>query len=80
MSATSDAIKTSLTIIRANSSMLRDCHGPHDFERVPDKEGAPTFRCKLCKGEVHEHSLLWYLRGLEHGRQIVKGQGQGIRE
>ncbi len=45
------------------------CKGPHQFENItPDKVFGSQWRCKLCGGQVHHTSVVWYRAGLKDGR------------
>jgi len=53
--------------VKANQKCLRECEGPHDFEK--EGEGLRAeYRCRKCKGKVRVHEYGWYMEGLKHGR------------
>ncbi len=59
--------------VRLNNKRLQDCPGPHDFVLEKGQEPMPLsrrkYRCTRCNGTVDAITLLWYSKGLEHGRK-----------
>lgn len=69
--------KAILLHIKMNINALANCKGPHDFQPIDvGNERVMAFnrkkRCALCSGELNELDVLWYERGLQHGRNERK--------
>lgn len=55
--------------VKANQKRLRECEGPHEFEKTNDGLYARAdYRCKRCKGRVNGQQYHWYEEGLKHGK------------
>lgn len=68
--------KTKTTVImelleenKRNHEKLSSCKLPHHFPEA-DLGYIPfhMHKCTKCGGEIDAHGLLWYNRGLDHGR------------
>lgn len=55
--------------VRENSKRLKECPGPHEFEKTNDGLFARAdYRCKKCGGRVKGPQYHWYEEGLKHGK------------
>jgi len=55
--------------VKANHKKLRECEGPHEFEKENDGlHFRAQYRCKKCGGTVRGHEYQWYMEGLRHGK------------
>lgn len=58
----------------ANAKKLDECVGPHDFSK-PDPADSKLPRryfCTKCGGWLAAVEVIWYKKGLEHGRKDNK--------
>lgn len=55
---------------KENVRLLEGCEGPHDFRPVRD-EGSTRqmFRCSKCQGVVNSQAVVWYRKGVAHGKE-----------
>jgi len=62
--------------VKENNAKLHQCKGPHIF--VPYTEDVSALRafrkkrCIKCSGTLNDLDVLWYERGLKHGREESK--------
>lgn len=57
--------------IERNIKILLGCAGPHSFRIVdvdPDLPSGVLLECIRCGGQLDAVAVLWYQRGLAHGR------------
>ena len=70
---TKEEAKAIFQSIQENSRRLSECSGPHDFSEIVASDHASLAfqkkRCTKCKGTLNALDVLWYERGLNHGRQ-----------
>lgn len=66
---TREAMHALIEHVKANVAALDACPGPHDFVDItPGKIIGKRYRCSTCLGEIDGVALVWYQRGLVHGR------------
>jgi hypothetical protein len=53
--------------VKDNQVRLDGCPGPHDFRAIPGNDRRE--RCTKCGGELNILNVIYYTRGLEHGRK-----------
>jgi hypothetical protein len=58
--------------VKENSKKLDSCD-LHEFERLEPKKFGSKYKCKKCEGECSGTDYLWYLKGLEHGKNKIGG-------
>lgn len=73
---TKEEAKAIFEQVKANHAKLAACKGPHNFQTYGDQNSPlrafKKKRCELCLGELNELDVIWYERGLKHGREERK--------
>ncbi len=54
--------------VKANHASLEACKR-HDFGSLDNHKLGAKYTCKHCGGTADAVAVLWYRRGLEHGKQ-----------
>lgn len=60
--------KKLLAEIQENRARLEGCEGPHHFVDFDVTKWPRRMRCTKCNGLLSYADVIWYMRGVEHGR------------